>query len=428
MALLLRHRIQSLLRLNRHFSTTVSPTATSPPDSATPVFSRDKSRAILNLVKSEDNPENILKIIKSAFLNPEFHMDRIVFSVAISKLSQSNNHSYIKHFLTHLRSTRPDLRDSERFATHSIILYGQAGMIEDAILSFHHYHVNVVRNVGNDIGNVARRGSVKAFNALIFAFVLAKEYKELNRVFVEFPKMFNIEPDLQTYNHVTKAFSESGSSSSCYDVLEQMDRNGVKPNDTTFGNMISGFYSEEKYDDVCRVLEIMAKYGVSQGLETYNIRIKSLCKLKRSAEAKGLFDVMVSRNVVPNAETFSHLILGFCVEGNLVEAKRMFNSMVTNGYQPNGHCYFTLVHYLCKDGDFETAFRACNRSLVKGWVPNCATMKCLVNGLAGIGKVHEAKMLVREMKKRFKRNVSQWEEVEAGLTQQGGDISLFHLF
>ncbi|XP_065879252.1 small ribosomal subunit protein mS86 (rPPR1)-like [Euphorbia lathyris] len=403
MAFVLRHRIQSLVRSNRHFSSIVSPNSTSP------LYTRDKARAVLSLVKAEDNPEKIIEICQSASLSPEFHMDRMVLSAAISKLSQSNNFTYIQQFIDELQSSRPDLRSSERFASHSIILYGQAGMIDDAIRSFEEYHSNVVSN--------SFTGSVKALNALIFAFILAKKFKELNRVFIEFPKTYNIEPNLQTYNTVTKALSESGSSSSCYSVLAEMDRKGVKPNATTFGNIICGFYMEEKYDDVGKILEIMKKYGIGQGLETYNIRILSLCKIKRSAEAKALLDDMLSRNVKTNSDTFSHLILGFCIEENVEEAKKMFNVMVARGFQLDAHCCFTLVHYLCKTGDFETAFRVCNMCLVKGWVPNCATMKSLVNGLARVGKVQEAKMLVREMKKRFTKNVSQWEEVEAGLPQ-----------
>ncbi|KDP20770.1 hypothetical protein JCGZ_21241 [Jatropha curcas] len=403
MALFSRLRILSLTRNQRHFSTILSP------DSKTPLSSKEKTRAALSLLKVENNPEKIVEICKAASLTPETHLDRIVFSEAISKLSKSNNFSYIRQFLDDVRSSRPDLRSSQRFAAHAIVLYGQANMIDDAIRTFKEYHTDVI---GSGIG------SVKALNALLFACILAKNYSEVNRIYLEFPKIYNIEPNYDTYNTVIKAFCESGSSSSGYSVLAEMNRKGVKPNATTFGNLLAGFYKEEKFEDVGKVLEIMKqKYGIRPGVSTYNTRIQSLCKLKRATEAKALLDGMLSRKIEPNSVTYCHLIHGFCSEGNLEEAKRLFKSMVNHGCQPDSECYFTLLYYLCKGGDFETALTICKESIGKGWVPYFGIMKSLVNGLAGVGKVEEAKGLVAQMKKRFTKNVQLWDEIEAGLAQ-----------
>ncbi|WCJ20241.1 pentatricopeptide repeat 336 [Euphorbia peplus] len=402
----LRNRLQTLIRSNRHFSILS-------PNSTTPLSSKEKTRAALSLLKFETNPEKIIEICREASLIPETHLDRIVFSMAISKLSQSNNFSYIKQFIDEL-STRPDLQSSEKFAAHAIILYGQAAMTDDSIRVFEEFHASC-----HDAGGLGSgSGSVKTLNALLFAFILAKKFTEVNRVFLEFPKRFNIEPDLITYNTVVKAFAESGSSDSCYSVLAEMDRKGVRPNSTTFQNMVEGFYKEEKEVDVGKVLEMMKeKYKIWQNVAMFNIRIRSLCKLKRPVEAKAIYDEMLSRKRKPNAGTFSNLILGFCVEGNLEEAQKLFRSMLSRGLKPESECYFSLVHYLCEGEDFETALRFCQESMEKGWVPNYGTMKTLVNGLARIGKVEEAKELVGKMKEKFPRNVNQWEEVEAGLPQ-----------
>ncbi|KAF2304983.1 hypothetical protein GH714_000860 [Hevea brasiliensis] len=403
MALFFRLRIHFLTGNRRCFSTILSPGST------TPLSSKEKTRVALSLLKSEQNPERIVEICRQASLTPETHLDRIAFSVAISKLSKSNNFSYIQQFLDDLRSSRADLRSSERFAAHAVILFGQANMIDHAIRTFQEYHADVVGS---------GTGSVKALNALLFACILAKNYGEVKRIFLEFPKSYSIEPNLDTYNKVIKAFCESGSSSSGYSVLAEMDTKRVKPNATTFGNLLAGFYREEKFKDVGEVLEMMKeKYGILPGVSTYNIRIQSLCKLKRSAEAKALLDEMLSRKMKPNCVTYNNLIHGFCCEGNLEEAKRLFNTMIHRGGKPDADCYVRFVHYLCQGGDFDTALRICKESIEKRWVPNLATMKSLVNGLAGIGKVAEAKELVGQMKQRFTKNVNIWDEIEASLPQ-----------
>ncbi|KAJ4977331.1 hypothetical protein NE237_002437 [Protea cynaroides] len=389
----------SRLRLNfflyrRCFSSLISS------DSAL-LTSRQKTRAALGLLKSEKNPERIVDICRSASLTPELHLDRVAFSIAVSKLTESKSFEFIRSYLDELK-TRPDLRN-ERFMSHAIILYGQAGMLDHAIRTFKQMDELVISR------------SSKSLDALLFACIIAKKYDEVSRIFMEFPKTYGITPNLDTYNTVIKAFCESGSSSSVYSVLAEMDRKGCKPNTTTFGALLAGFYKEEKFEDVGKVLELMKKHDLLPSVSTYNIRIKSLCKLNKSVEAKALFEGMLSKDMKPNVVTYYALIHGFCKEGDIEEAKRLFDDMPRKGCAPDGECYFTLIYYLCQDNDFDTALKLCKESMQKKWVPNFTTMKMLVNGLVSISKVAEGRELVGQMKERFPKTADLWKEVEEAL-------------
>lgn len=393
-----------LLRRRRFFSSSPSsPSSILSPDSSAPLSSKEKTRAALSLLKAEKNPERIIDICRAASLTPQSHLDRVAFSVAISKLTESSYFDGIRRFLEESKG-RPDLRN-ERFMCHAIVLYGQAGMLNEAIDTFKH------------VEELGIRRTVKSLNALLFASIVAKDFKETKRIFMEFPRIYSVAPDLETFNTVIKAFSESESTSSAYSALAEMDRKGVKPNATTFGTMLAGFYKEEKYEDVGKVLELMQKYGVARGVSIYNIRIQSLCKLRKSDEAKVLLDGMLARGMKPNSETYAHLIHGFCTEERYDEAKKMFKSMMNHGCRPTSDCYFTFIHYLCKGGEFDTALQICKESMEKGWIPNFGTMKSLVNGLVSIDKVDEARELIKQVKERFSRNTDLWDEVEAGLPQ-----------
>ncbi|PON38402.1 Tetratricopeptide-like helical domain containing protein [Parasponia andersonii] len=394
MSLISRLR-QASLSHHRRFSTLLSQ------DSTTPLFSKQKTRAALRLIKTEKNPSRIVEICKAASLTPEAHLDRIALSVAITKLYESNHFEFIREFIDDLKS-RPDLR-TERFVSHAMVLYGQAKMIDHAIRTFEQC---------DELG-VTR--SVRVLNSLIFACILAKNYKEVNRVFVSFPKIYGIEPDLDTYNWVIKAFSESGSTSSAYSILAEMDRKGVKPNSATFSSLFSGFYLEERFEDVGKVMKLMEKYGFRPGVGTYNTRIHGLCKLKKAGEAKALLAGMLSKGMKPNSVTYSHLIHGFCKEGKLDEAKKLFKEMVHRGCQPDSNCYFTLVYFLCQGKDFESALEVSKESIDKNWVPNFSTMKSLVEGLASESKISEARELISVIKEKITANVDLWNEIEAGL-------------
>ncbi|KAJ4838689.1 hypothetical protein Tsubulata_003124, partial [Turnera subulata] len=399
MSIFSRLRTQSLHR-TRHFSTNILS-----PNSTTPLSAHSKSRAALSLLAAETNPEKIIEICRAASLTPAYYLDREAFSVAINKLSRSNNFSYITQYLDDLRASRRDI-PPELLVAHSIVLFGQAKMLDHAIRTFREYH--------KESGDTS--GSVKCLNSLLFAGVLAKSPAEVKRIFVEFPASYNIVPDLETYNTVIKSFCESGNSSSGYSVLAEMGRKGVKPDTATFTELIQGFYKEEKFEEVEKVLKMMQEeYGIEAGISTYNARIQSLCKLKKAKEAKDLFSEVLEKRLKPNSNTFYHLIHGFCVGGDFEEAKKMYKRMMSSGGKLSYERFNLLVHLFCKGGDFETALGIYRVGFEKKWVPNFTAAKLLVEGLASSGKVEEAKEIVGQMKGRFPNKVDQWDEVEAAL-------------
>ncbi|KAI3466580.1 hypothetical protein Pfo_023243 [Paulownia fortunei] len=383
----LRSKLRSLtLQGNRLFSSSILS-----PDSKTPLSSKEKSRAALSLLRFEKNPERILDICRAAALTPESHLDP-------QRIPLLRGHSgFIKDSLT-----RPDFK-SERFVSHFIVLYGQAGLVKDAI------------NLFDEMPNMGIQNNVKALNSLLFSCILAGEYGEMKRVFSEFPRRYALEPNLDTYNTVLKGFCESGSANSAHSVLAEMERKSIKPNATTFSIVIAGFYKEEKLSDVEKMMDLMRKYGMQPGISIYNVKIQSLCKLKRSAEAKALLDGILAKGLKPNCVSYGHLIYGFCREGKLDVAKSLFKEMIDVRLKPEAECYFTLVYYLCQGRDFEAALGICKECMAKGWVPNITTMKSLVDGLVSIEKVDEAREIIGIMKEKFLRNADKWIEIEEGL-------------
>uniref|UniRef100_A0A1D1YJY4 Pentatricopeptide repeat-containing protein At1g61870, mitochondrial n=1 Tax=Anthurium amnicola TaxID=1678845 RepID=A0A1D1YJY4_9ARAE len=372
-----------------------------PADSAAPLTGKQKSRAAISLLKSEKDPARIVDICHAAALTPDSHLDRIAFSLAVSSLAASASFSFIRSLLDGLLASRPDLQN-QRFRAHAIVLFGQAGMLDDAIRVFK---------------DSRDPPTVRSLNALLFACVLAKKHDEVGRIFLEFPREHGISPDLDTYNTVIKAFCESGSSRSVYSILDEMGRKGIQPNMTSYSTLLAGFYREQRFDDVGKVLDIMKRNGCIPGIGTYNVRIQSLCKLRRPAEARALLEGMLERRMKPNAVTYYHLIYGFCKEGDLEEAKRLFREMGRKGCVPGSSCYFTLIYYLCQGGDFETALGVCRESMDKNWIPCFSIMKALVKGLMSSSKVDEAREIMEKVKGRFSSNSEMWKEVEESLAQ-----------
>ncbi|KAF8090697.1 hypothetical protein N665_0469s0032 [Sinapis alba] len=377
------------------------------PDSKTSLPSNHKkSRHVLSLLRTENNPDRILEICRSASLTPNHHLHRVAFSVAVTTLANEKHFSAVSHLLDGFIKSQP-YPIPESFAVRVIILYGRANMLDRSIQTFH------------DLERYEIQRTVKSLNALLHACLMVKDYKEAKRIYFEIPRTYGIEPDLETYNRIIKALCESNSTSSSYSIVAEMEMRRVKPRASTFGLMIAGFYKEEKYDDVRKVLRLMREFGVHVGIATYNVMIQCLCERKKTAEAKALLCGVMSCRMRPNSVTYSLLIRGFCSEGDLDEAMDVFEVMVKSGCKPGSECYFGLIRCLCEGGEFETALVLCRESMEKNWVPSFSVMKWLVHGLVGGNKVDEAKEVIAQVKDKFSRNVDLWNEVEAELLPHG---------
>lgn len=396
-----RCKLRSLsipLQRRRHFS--ASPSAIL--GSSTPLSSEEKSRAALSLLGTETNPERILEICRAAALTPASHIDRLAYSKAIYKLKDSQSYDDIKKFLEESKAMPDNL--SEKKIGHFIVLYGQAGLLPDAIQTF------------EEVEKLGIKRTVKSLNSLLFACLVAKDYGTLKRVYVDFPNKYGLTPDLETYNTVIKGFCESGESNSIYSILDEMKTKGVKANATTFTVMIAAFYEEKKFQDVEKALVMLRKFRI-KGVSIYNVRIQGLCKLKRTKEARALLDELLAKAgyVKPNCVTYTHLVHGFCKEGNMEEALRNFEEMKRKKLLPLSDCYFTLVYNLCEAKDFKGALKICKECMEKNWIPNFSVMKSLVDGLVSISEVEAARQIVGQMKEKFEKSADKWSEIEEGL-------------
>ncbi|KAK8968367.1 Pentatricopeptide repeat-containing protein [Platanthera guangdongensis] len=387
-------RIRTLNLHLRHLSSSAaaagSPSSIlSPSDPSAILTSKQKSRAALSLLRSETDPSRIVDICRAAALTPDSHLDRTALSSAVTKLSSSQSFSSIRSLVDDLLLPR--------HLSHAIVLFAQAGMLDDSLRAFR------------------TSPSQRSLNALLFACIVSNNHSQLSKFFTEYPSIYSITPNLETYNTVLKSFSESGTSRSFYSVFDEMLKRNIKPNMTTFCIALEGFYKEQRFGDVDKVLELMRSHGCSPNLATYNARILGLTKLGKSELARELFDELKKKNMKPSWVTYGHLIVGFCKEGNLEEAKRFYRSMRRNGSVAESWVYFSLMNYLCKGGDYEAAMGICNDTMARNWVPCFVSMKTLVNGLASSSKLDEAKDLIEKVKGRFPKAADMWKEVEEGL-------------
>ncbi|VAH64932.1 unnamed protein product [Triticum turgidum subsp. durum] len=314
--------VRLFLRRRLATATATPPTPASilnPSSPTTPLTSRQKTRLAISLLKSSPPPppDQILSICRAAALSPKTHLDRVALSLATSRLS-----------------TAPDsLRDLTssllipHHAHHAIVLFGQAGLLPDAISTFQ------------------SSPSTRSLNALLFACIVAGNHTEAARIFQTFPDAHRVKPNAETFNSIIKSFSESGTTRSFYSVFDEMCKQGVKPTATTFTAAIAGFYKEERFDDVEKVIKLMKKHGCGDLEEAkrlykemgkkglvgdsgfYFTVIFHLCKAGDFDTALGVYNEIIPRNWVPCFSTMKMLVNGLAGSSRIDEAKGIIEKM-----------------------------------------------------------------------------------------------------
>ncbi|XP_021719450.1 pentatricopeptide repeat-containing protein At3g13160, mitochondrial-like [Chenopodium quinoa] len=129
-----------------------------------------------------------------------------------------------------------DITD-EGFTVRFICLYGKAGMFDHAHKLF------------DEMPELNCKRTVLSYNALLGTCVNSKNFDKVDGFFRELPGKLSIKPDVVSYNTVIKAFCEMGSLDSALSLLDEMEKEGLRPNLITFNILLDAFYRKLRFLD-----------------------------------------------------------------------------------------------------------------------------------------------------------------------------------
>lgn len=243
-------------------------------------------------------------------------------------------------------------------------------------------------------------------------------FEKVRDLFKTLPLELNVSPGVACHNLVLKSFVEENDVEAARNWVEKMDREGeIAPNIESYNTLLGANLKNGDlvgFDGI--VKQIMTK-ELEFNLASYNYRISRLCKSKECARAKKLLDEMVLKGVKPNAASYNTVIDGFCRVGDSESARKVLEKMVTDGYvSPSSYPYYTLMWNGVKEGEFDLALETCKDIIRRRWVPPFKAVEALVQGLAKMSRVEEAKEVVEKMKRRLRGPAADsWGRIEAAL-------------
>lgn len=246
--------------------------------------------------------------------------------------------------------------------------------------------------------------TVKSLNALLTAYVDSKKFNQVENIFRHLPSKLSLTPDEYSYTITIQALCELGSSESldtALELLNEMEKKGLKPNLVTFNNIFNGFYNGGRFLEGERIWGVMEKKEIAPDIRSYNARLRGLILAGMSSEACSLFEELKTKETKPDTFTYNAMIKGYCGEGKLDDARKVYNELLEDGTCVENRCtYEMLIPALCEKGEVLFALKLCTKSISSNCYVSVELVQLVIDGLVKQGKVDDAEKLLELAKSK----------------------------
>ncbi|GAB2228049.1 hypothetical protein Droror1_Dr00009878 [Drosera rotundifolia] len=234
-----------------------------------------------------------------------------------------------------------------------------------------------------------------------------------------------------TYNRLIVTLSRASDIKAIREVVEEMERGGVKGNISTvnivmgamggvegvemgmrlarvWGLSLTGYTYKcavQAYlrayetEEAFRVYEVMRKKGYGLDVIGFNMLIDALAKDQKVSKAYKVFEDMKRRHCEPDEFTYTIMIRMTGRTGKANESLALFKEMLAKGFTPNSMAYNTIIQALSLGRMIEGMISLFHQMLENNCHPNEFTYSVILNALAGEGKLNRLDEVVEVSKK-----------------------------
>ncbi|KAM0884445.1 hypothetical protein ACQ4PT_030971 [Festuca glaucescens] len=346
----------------------------------------DAEAPVLVRIKGERDPVRLYELFRANADNRVLVENRFAFEDAVGRLAGARRNDLVEKILEQHKALPQGRR--EGFVVRIIGLYGKARMPEHALQTF------------KEMELYGCPRTAKSLNATMKVLMQSRLFDEVFQLLDEASARYGVELDDVSYNTVVKMACDMGELRAAYRVMQEMEKEGVRPDVITYTTLMAAFYKSSQREVGDGLWNLMRLRGCMPTLASYNVRIQFLINRRRGWQANDLVRKMYAAGIGPDEITYNLVIKGFFLMGEHEMAQTVFGAMHGRGCKPNDRVYQTMVHYLCKRRDFNFAFRLCKDSMEKNWFPSVDTIHHLLQGLMKIRKDRNAREIMKLVTER----------------------------
>ncbi|CAI9277826.1 unnamed protein product [Lactuca saligna] len=162
--------------------------------------------------------------------------------------------------------------------------------------------------------------------------------------------------DSHSYNLMIDILGKVRQFDVAWQLIIEMDQNGVNPTSTTFYVLIRRLISAgltrqaiRAFDDMgCFVVNDTEEEEQQQPIHDFYFLFDTLCKYGYPKVATEMFNKWKNWRFEPDAKIYTILIYGWCKMNKPKMADKFFKEMVSNGIEPNVVTYNVLLNGICR--------------------------------------------------------------------------------
>uniref|UniRef100_A0ACD6AMF0 Uncharacterized protein n=1 Tax=Avena sativa TaxID=4498 RepID=A0ACD6AMF0_AVESA len=357
-----------------------------PPSAGQSEGPADAETPVLVKIKSERDPVRLYELFRDNADNRVLVENRFAFEDAVGRLAGARRNDLVEKILEQHKALPQGRR--EGFVVRIIGLYGKARMPEHALRTF------------KEMEMYGCPRTAKSLNATMKVLMQSRLFDEVWQLLDDASARYGVELDDVSYNTVVKMACDIGELRAAYRIMQEMEKEGVRPDVITYTTLMAAFYKSGQREVGDGLWNLMRLRGCMPTLASYNVRIQFLINRRRGWQANDLVRKMYAAGIGPDEITYNLVIKVFFLMGEHEMAQTVFGAMHGRGCKPNDRIYQTMVHYLCKRREFNLAFRLCKDSMEKNWFPSVDTIHHLLKGLMAIRKDRNAREIMKLVTER----------------------------
>ncbi|XP_021900071.1 pentatricopeptide repeat-containing protein At5g46100, partial [Carica papaya] len=214
------------------------------------------------------------------------------------------------------------------------------------------------------------------------------------------------------------------------DLLNRMKEEKCKITEEIFLSICRGYGRVHRPLDAVRVFHKMIDSGLDPTQKSYITVFSILVEENQLKLALRFYKYMRQMGIPPSVVSLNVLIKALCKKSGMMDAAlRIFHEMPSRGCPPDSFTYGTLINGLCRLGKITEAKELLKEMERKDCSPSVITYTSLIHVLCHSKNVGEAMGLFEEMKRKgVEPNVFTYSTLMDGLFKSGHSSKAVELF
>lgn len=235
------------------------------------------------------------------------------------------------------------------------------------------------------------------FNMLIIRSIRMNRFSQTPLIMEEMAKQGH-RPDMFTFTAMIDANIKMDKYPEAKAIFNAMKKANIQPDVIAYSALIAGALSHVNVPESMEILKTMViNDGLLPNRHTFNSLLSASVGEVDVNAFKVILRTMDALRIKPDQRSFNALLAAYALQGDLDEMILTFNDMGDSGVRPDALSYSILISGYLQNGDLRYSMEWYYKMMDRGFVPAAFLVNNLMAALHGSGQGQQALLLWNEM-------------------------------